>query len=478
MYIDECRLGFNIINSVSSTGELEYFQQAPPLFLFLTKIIFNIFGFKEQSFRLIPLCVSLISIPLMHLVSTKYFRSKFSIVLADLLFVSSPLLVFYARTFKPYSVDLLLALILLLINISTSIEKLNYKKISIFSIFCAFAGFISFPFQFLISSFLFSELCKNFNKQNCIKIFLIGLGASFSTIFCLTKYFSDSSTQDFVTDWSTLESNGFIDLNIHSIFQITANNLHWFFFDNATFIPVGSTSLIYSKILFFIALTGLFILSKENYKKYSFIFFNLLFIYIASFLRLYPFSERVVLYLLPFAIIIILKPFDFIISKGLFKNKFFKIIEILLLTCLYIFSFYPYLNNYHLFCNKIHEKAFEPLTDNPKYIINYICKNKSPNDEIVLLGASTPTGFFYTKYENCNKKPLILDYLATENPKVNPNTIPNFFNSLPRKITYWIYPMFCNKDYGEKEIIKYAQKHNFQYTVINFENSTVIKMQK
>jgi hypothetical protein len=96
-------------------------------------------------------------------------------------------------------------------------------------------------------------------------------------------------------------------------------------------------------------LTGAFLIYKENKEKFAFLILPIIILILFSFLKIYPFGERLLLFLAPIYLVIIAKSFDTILNKN-------KIPFILLCIC-FVFSIFFGSSNIKLAIPKEHGRA-------------------------------------------------------------------------------------------------------------------------
>jgi hypothetical protein len=95
------------------THPLAFHQMAPPGFLLSLKLMADIAGMSEYSFRFVPLLSSLVALPLFARFSGKYLPRP-AMLLALGAFALSPPLIRYAAQVKPYESDVTFSLLCLL----------------------------------------------------------------------------------------------------------------------------------------------------------------------------------------------------------------------------------------------------------------------------------------------------------------------------------------------------------------------------
>jgi 4-amino-4-deoxy-L-arabinose transferase-like glycosyltransferase len=113
LWADEARVALNLLHKSPRQllGSLELGQVAPPGFLLLGKAVASIVGYSELALRLVPLLVSLASLPLFISLARRRLRPA-AALLAGLLFVTSEPLIYYATEVKQYAGDVTVELIL------------------------------------------------------------------------------------------------------------------------------------------------------------------------------------------------------------------------------------------------------------------------------------------------------------------------------------------------------------------------------
>jgi len=111
LWDDEAFLAVNI-DGRSYTNllkPLDYFQVAPPLFLWVESTIVKIFGFSEYALRIFPL-VSSIAALLLFVIVARHLMQGVPLLLATAIFAVSYYPIRFGAEVKPYSFDLLASL--------------------------------------------------------------------------------------------------------------------------------------------------------------------------------------------------------------------------------------------------------------------------------------------------------------------------------------------------------------------------------
>jgi dolichyl-phosphate-mannose-protein mannosyltransferase len=114
LWLDEAQLALNIMSHSYGElfGKLDFGQGAPVGFLLLEKLTISALGDSERAFRLFPLLAGLASVFVFWRVALR-FAGREAALLAMAFFAVLGSLIFYSAETKPYSFDVLTALVLL-----------------------------------------------------------------------------------------------------------------------------------------------------------------------------------------------------------------------------------------------------------------------------------------------------------------------------------------------------------------------------
>lgn len=383
MWYDECNLASSIINlNIQELffKNLNFNQVAPPLFMVITKINTYVFGINDRTLRLLPEICGILSIFLFYFISKQYFKSNFSITLAIFAFCINSALIYYSTEFKQYSCDVFSVLLVIYLFNKINFETLSLKK-SILTGFCI--SVISW-FSFVSLIPIFCEILIQFfiRKTNLKKLSLAILPILLSTILYISIFLYHTHDNAFMLSYW---NEKFVKPDLSNFLTLFIQTFQYMF------APIKSTFLL---ILSFIFGTILFI--KERNKIALNLYLTILTTIILSIFKIYPFGDRLILFLIPIYLLIIFKIFDTP-----------KKITIL---CAIIFAtiFYPQIKlNYHyLKVKNINKK--EPA----KEFAIYLSKNIKPN-ELIFVNSASVSDFEYYKLIYKIKNECI--YEKTEN---------------------------------------------------------------
>ena len=153
---------------------LDYYQKAPPLFCCLVFLITKIAGFNLLSLRFISFIAGLISLPLFFIFLKTNIKNQIGIITGFLIFSISSYLIYYSAECKPYSLDVLLCIVLLLLYKKIELFKISASKAILYGIISMLFVLLSFPSIFIIPAIVFAKMFEERHiNYNCI---WIGMG--------------------------------------------------------------------------------------------------------------------------------------------------------------------------------------------------------------------------------------------------------------------------------------------------------------
>lgn len=435
LWLDECALAQNILekNFWDFFQPMANSQKAPFIFMKLSKLVTEIGGINELSLRFIPFICGVFSIFVFYLLSKDTLKTKFAIIMSNLLFAINYELIYYSQEFKQYSWDVLLFISYILILSKLDLNQISYKKCIMYSLFLPMTIFLSFPCVFVVGAYFILSLFNNQNKKKMATFFLPTIIVSFIYYLCNLQ---SNDIPRYLKYWNT----GFLKFNINSIIMCFRENFNFFFAPNK-FILLGL-------ILFII---GTILMIKTKKRIVGIIFLSLFLVILASVLQIYPMWQRVALYLLPVIILIMAKPLDLIGKQAKIAS-----LMVLILFCTY-FSGY----NFHYLHNFFTPNIFlrnDALATFPKLVERYDDK------DILIVNSSTKSDYIYYSYRYGFKPKQVVLAVITQYDK------PYYYkvlNSLPKGYTYWFI-------YGwENSISKHLDDYVKEFHLKTLESYTI-----
>lgn len=412
MWHDECALGWNIKFKKYSDffGILRFMQMAPPFFMITTKLITKTFGFSDISLRILPFLAGVASIIAFYFLAAKILNNKSVILWAVFLFAINQQLINYSFEFKPYSFDVFFTIILLLFFINLDINKLNIKKAALYGILLSIITWFSFTSVFIIAGgciYMLFKILKNKDKNRLFSFVLLLFPLIISSLIYLKIYLINNYTgTHMVNYWQ----NSFLNTNPLFFFALFIKNIKFFFFP-MPFVLFPLILLVWGIITFY----------KEKSFFVSIFILSFVLLMAASFLHFYPFDGRLVLFLTPMILLLVIKPLD-VISL----DKKIKSFIILFLT---FFAFYPQIicaNSY--ICSKNLSKG-----EFPHEMMQFMMKKIKKNDIIFVNNASNVEFAYYSSFYNIENR-----WIQERGTNKSKEKYFILLNTLPKGY-YWFY---------------------------------------
>jgi len=317
LWPDEMSLYLNILRrSFTELFQiLDDNQTAPPLFCVISKIITELFGYKNVLYiRLPSIAAGCGAVCLFFLLLKKCFQNKIAIAAALFLLSVNISLIYYSKEFKTYSLDTFITIFLLFMY-----DKINIEKSRNFIFWAAcffilpFFSYTSLIIIFSVITLKFLDLVKNAEtkKSSYIKLFLyyIIMFSAALILFCI-KY----KQYDFQAVYWT-SYGGFLNFSYSSFIDL---NVHFFQYMH-----------VYSKFACILLCAGCLyaFFSGNSIMRLSLV--CLAACYTASFFKIYPFRERLSMFLIPVFIMLIFAAFNIKESAfaGIWSRKGIKALK-------------------------------------------------------------------------------------------------------------------------------------------------------
>jgi hypothetical protein len=390
LWIDEAMLALNIINkdNFELLKPLDYGQVAPILFLQIEKLFSILLPNTEYGLRIFPLLCYWAAIYFFYKIIKIQLHSIYGIIIALSFFVLNALFIFYSGEVKQYMTDVFILLLVFYLVIKNYKNERN--KYYVQGIVGALSVFLSNVAPIILFT---AGLCLLYTHFFVLKQKIVPLLAVFVTwlgFFSVYYYFFiyEHPTREFMVVYWSKES-AFLPYSSFGDFYKFIDDKRAFFL-GALFSHTAISRpvmMIIQVFLLLIFLAG--VISMIMTKKWKIIIFTCtppaLHLLLSAF-QLYPFAERLTIYLLPG--IIIICSFGFLlILKFLFshsKIKWYRFF-ILLFPILLFFNRYPHQD----------EACFKVLKEDIKESITYILKNSEENEKIYTYTFSHAAAAYY-----------------------------------------------------------------------------------
>lgn len=363
LYEDEAALALNIFNKSAGAlfGRLDSNQVAPVGFLLLEKLSVTLLGTTEYSLRLPPLLFSLVALFLFFELARRYVSGA-SLLLALGLFASSVYVIHYSSQVKQYSGDLAIGLALMLIGLRLATQAMTLKHTAMFALAGAAAIWFSHPSVFVLAgvgSSLIIAAIANKDRQRLVRISIAG---GFWLVSFVASYLVTlrGASQNAGLERSWGDKGTFMPLPPR-----TFSDLKWFpdalirFFDN----PFGSP---FPWVAVFILIIGLVAVYRAHRPQLLLLILPVLFTVLASGLHKYPFGKRLVLFLVPTAIVIMASGFQMLLANRIpLKLAGIALSLVLVLKPM---------------ASAASHARWGPTTGDIRYIMTYVKEHRLPGD--------------------------------------------------------------------------------------------------
>lgn len=300
LWLDEAMLALNI-RSHSYAGlllPLDHLQVAPIGFLFLQKASGSAFNYADWSFRLFPLLTYFLSVYFVYRISKLIVTDRFYALLTASFFGLSYHALYYSSEFKPYISDVFFFCLILFFAISFSISntKINSILLSLVGIFSiwfsttSIIGLVTAGFFLLYTSFK--------KREFLFPVIIIGVAwlLSLGTYYFL--FIKGHPHQErMLAYWTAWD--GFLPANVLSVAFFS--RLLDFIKELFSLVWPGYSGLITLPL----SMLGWFSVYRQN-RALAFLLCGPILIHlILSYLSIYPFSIRLILYFSPVLMILV-----------------------------------------------------------------------------------------------------------------------------------------------------------------------------
>lgn len=411
-WFDEASLALNVMNKSFGGlfGKLDFNQLCPWLFLFETKIITNFFGISERIFRLLPFLTSILSIFLFYPYCKYFIKNRTFCLLAMFFFAINTNLIYYSAEFKPYSFDVFATICLPLLLFRYKLKNPIFLGL-IFALF-PWYSYSSLIVEFALVLIVLSELIYHRKK---LKNFFMFLAPQVLNLFVLGAHFSlGDEVRNYMTQ---LWSSSYIAHNFSNFFDLFLQNIFYIFHP---FNYIMKAFPYFLPIVFAIFCTvGAIFALKQNKFKFWILILPFLITLTLSYLGIYPYFDRLTLFLTPIFIIFFVKFFELIL-----KNKK---AQLLMFAFLILISVNPTF------------KSMEKMKNLPSQdyeIFNLLHKKYKQGDFVVINDVSEPSmHYFLKRYEF----PLDEKFIIKEPQYADKAVAFKHLMMLDKNKNYWIY---------------------------------------
>ena len=332
---DEIALGNNIKHSnfIELLHPLKYAQSSPPLYLLLQKLIITISPLHFWiNIKILSFISSVLGI-LFFYIFIKKNNFKLIFLLPYIILLFNPFNISNSLTLKQYTIDLTGVIIMLVYFKSNWFKKYNWL---IFMIWCLMSNIGLFACAgYIIFRFINSKINLN-EMANFFKINLLTFFAPTLYIIYFIWFMKQEGAKELKEFMLVFWNDSFIPLN-SNIFKYTLYTIHglWIFMFNAFEIWGGFLMIL--MIPFFIYIKRKAVVFKDEIVLLTIV---LLIHLVFNIFHLYPFSERLYLYLSPLFVLILGASLKIMSDFKMIKTYFSKVYFLITITTVFLYFLY------------------------------------------------------------------------------------------------------------------------------------------
>lgn len=352
---------------------------APIGFLMIQKILIDSLGSHEYILRLFPFISGVVALVLFYYVAKQCLKPM-AIPIALGLFAISDSLIYYSAELKQYSSDVAIGLLLLLLGTYFWHKKPTNLQIIIFGLIGALALWFSHPSVFIFAGIFLSYALDYFKNRQYNKLSVL-MGAGFVCGISFVAFYFLSLQH--------LHSNdmfkGFFNNNFMPLIPKSFADIEWFTWSFFKVInnPVGITM---TGIGMLATLVGGVKMYSDNKGIFLMLIAPILLCLLSSGMHLYPFADRLLLFVVP-AIILFVGAGAAQIFLGLAR---FSVVSGIIFLCLLFL--HPTL---HAISHLGQSRGFEES----RPAIEYFIRNRKNNDVLYLYcGAAAAFSYYGPRY--------------------------------------------------------------------------------
>jgi len=405
LWEDEIYLSTGIVK-LSLSGllhqSLDFQQKAPIGYLLIVKVCTLLFGNNEMGLRLFPLLCGIGSL-FVFLPVARFFLKPAGVIVSLIILAFAPPLVYHAVEAKQYCTELS-ATILLLYSYTLYQDKKDLKSIILWGIWGAIIVWFSYSSVFILAGmacvlgfYYLKE--KQWNVLFKLAIAFVLWFGSFAVNYIV---FTQKSAHTGWLVYFFIKHDAFIPLSgaalpwlLHKLFAFYNYplGLSWFI----SYHNIGLQILqrmAWVPLIF--TITGVYYLFKRNKRLLLLIGSTFLIVFVASAIKLYPFHERLTVFLAPLFILLIAAGCQF-----LFRRDTKNIVQYILVSLL---LFGPVVNS---FAQIIHTNLFGDYKKAyHREAFDYLNKHYQPGDMVYVYWNDLPAYDFYKLIDSMKFKAI------------------------------------------------------------------------
>jgi len=309
--MDEVRLALNIINRSPAElfGRLDFHQSAPVGFLLLEKLVITVLPLRDWALRLLPCVAGCVALILLCLLARSVFNTA-GLLMAVGFAAFSWRLVFYSAEVKQYSGDVALTLAILLLGNHLLKRQLTPARASGLMALGAVAVWLSNPAVFVLAGVGATLVLSRLPRDRRGELGLLGVVAAVWLVSFVTCYLLNLRVATGDPEVLAYWNHGFAPFPPQTLSDWSwyPNTLGKILHNQVMLRPMGVAALALllglARFIWRDRLTGVMLLAPIPFAV------------AASAAGLFPFADRVSLYIVPIAILLAAAGVDFLDRSG------------------------------------------------------------------------------------------------------------------------------------------------------------------
>ncbi|MCR4031199.1 MULTISPECIES: glycosyltransferase family 39 protein [Flavobacterium] len=352
--VDEIALGNNIkhLSFVELLYPLDFYQSAPPLYLWLQKIFIQVFPFSFWiNIKILSFISSVLGVILFYVfIKRNNYAPIFLLLFIILLF--NPFIVYNSITVKQYTIDLTGVIFLLVYFKSKIFKKYNWCFFLIWGLMSniglfACCGYLIYGF-FTQRAFASFTSFLNYIKENILTIL-----TPVPYVIYFFWFMNQKGAKELQAFMVQYWSGTFVPLN-GSIFKYLLYTIHglWIYILNS--FEIWGVFMMLLMVPFFLV----FYKKRVMFRDEIALLFCIVLVHLTlNVFHMYPFSDRLYLYISPFLILILGSSIVTISDFTIVKKHFQKIYVLVSIITLFLYSLYTPANDNNVYT--LYEKLNE-----------------------------------------------------------------------------------------------------------------------
>jgi hypothetical protein len=400
LWLDELLLTHNLIEKDFGDffSSLNYGQSAPIFFLVIEKSLNLIQPRSEYLLRLFPLICGLAAVILFGFLARMVHPRAFIFLLGAFALTYRP--VYYASEVKQYSSDIFIAILLMWLGV-WFMKDLTHKKILLLGLIGAVSIWLSHPAIFTLAGIGISLIISAFVRREYKSVVWLGvIGIIWLAVFGL----------QYKLTMTHLTENAHLFEYWDSGFMPSPpwSDWNWFLTSWNKFLQYCGYS---QSLAFFLTATyilGIVIAVNINWRLSLMLIIPFLITLIASYFHAYPFSRRLILFLLPGIILGAGFTLEWLISLFPKYTKYW--ISFLRLVLAVLLVIIPIINTWKIIDHPVNRENVLPY-------IKYLARNRKANDKIYLYYPAQHAFFYYGDQYGIAKEDYFIGTKSWADPK-------------------------------------------------------------